>query len=210
MEAGQVVTHRPVRRRRFLWLALTALLAPPFAGPARAQQPQRLVLELDLSKTRVEFTLDAFLHTVHGTMKTDSGQIDIDPSTGQTAGRIVVDARSAETGNDGRDDKMHKEILESWKYPEIVFTPRQIQGALAPQGKSQVQLRGVINLHGGEQEIATPVDVQITGSEWSAETTFPVPYVKWGLKNPSTLFLRVKDTVNVTVRAAGRLSVAQP
>ena len=48
--------------------------------------------------------------------------------------------------------------------------------------------------------------MQITGNEWTAETTFSVPYVKWGLKNPSNLFLRVKDTVNLTVRAGGRLS----
>jgi len=81
--------------------------------PARAQQ---LTLELDPAKTRIEFTLDAFLHTVHGTMKLSQGNIEVDPGTGKAAGRFVADARSAETGNDGRDNKMHKEILESDKY----------------------------------------------------------------------------------------------
>lgn len=188
-------------------VSFCALSLPPV--PARAQQT---VFELDPAKTQIEFTLDAFLHTVHGTMKLTQGAVTIDPATGKTSGRIVVDARSANTGNDGRDNKMHKEVLESQKYPEITFTPVQIQGQLAPQGKSQVQLRGILGLHGKEQEIITPVDVQITGDQWTAETTFPVPYVKWGLKNPSTLFLRVKDTVNLTVHAAGRLSpaAAQP
>ena len=206
MEAGTIVTHR--RTCRFASFTLAALLAPILIPTAaRAQQ---MILELDPSKTRVEFTLDAFLHTVHGTMRLTQGKIEFDPATGMATGRMVVDARSAATANEGRDNKMHKEVLESQKYPEITFTPTQVQGSVASQGKSQVQLRGIIGLHGREQEITTPVDVQITGDEWTGETTFLVPYVKWGLKNPSTLFLRVKDTVSLTVRAAGRLSAAQP
>jgi polyisoprenoid-binding protein YceI len=200
--------YRPALRSRLLWLALIVLLALPF--PATRARAQQIVLELDPAQTHVEFTLDAFLHTVHGRMTVSQGKIAIDPATGQATGRIIVDARSAGTGNDGRDNRMHKDILESWKYTEITFTPAEIQGALALQGKSQVQLRGIINIHGREQEITVPVDVQITGNEWSGETTFPVPYVMWGLKNPSTFFLRVKDTVNLTVRATGRLSTAQP
>lgn len=203
------MTHRPERRSRSPWLALAALIALPLL-PARAHA-QQMVLELDPANTRVEFTLDAFLHTVHGTMKMAQGKIEVDPATGQAAGRVVVDARSAETGSDARNNKMHKDILESPTYPEVSFTPTQVQGQIAAQGQSHLQLHGIISLHGREQEITTAVEVRITGSEWSATTTFPVPYVKWGLKNPSTLFLRVKDTVNLTVHAAGRLpAAAQP
>jgi polyisoprenoid-binding protein YceI len=154
----------------------------------------------------VEFTLGATLHTVHGTLKLEQGRIEIDPA-GQCAGQVVVSALSAGTGNDGRDNKMHKEILESQKYPEITFTPTQVECPIAPQGNSRVQLRGTLSLHGREQEIVTPVEIQIAGEEWTGETTFPAPYVKWGLKNPSTFFLRVKDTVNLTVHAAGRLTL---
>jgi polyisoprenoid-binding protein YceI len=192
-----------IRFRTFL----PVLLLVSLALPARAQQ---IALELDPAKTQIEFTLDAFLHTVHGTMKLTQGAITIDPATGKAGGRFVVDARTANTANDGRDNKMHKDVLESQKYPEITFTPAQMQGALALQGKSQVQLRGMVGLHGREQEIVTPVDVQITGDQWSGETTFPVPYVKWGLKNPSNLFLRVKDTVILTIHASGRLTSSPP
>jgi polyisoprenoid-binding protein YceI len=181
-------------------LALT--LAPASASA------QQMVLELDPAKTQVEFTLDAVLHTVHGTFKMKPGKIEVDPATGKCSGRLVMDALSADTGNDGRDNKMHKDVLESKKYPEITFAPAQAQGQIAPQGTSRLQLRGTITLHGREQEITTPIEVQIAGNEWTADTTFPVPYVKWGLKNPSTLFLRVKDTVNLTVHAAGRLTIA--
>jgi polyisoprenoid-binding protein YceI len=189
-----------IRCRWLLLIALAACAAAP--APARAQQ---LVIELDPAKTQVQFTLDAFLHTVHGTFKLKQGRIEIDPATGQAGGRLVIDATSGNTDNDGRDNKMHKDVLESGKYPEITFAPTHVQGPIAPQGKSQVQLQGIIGLHGREQNITVQVGVQIAGNEWSGETNFPVPYVKWGLKNPSTLFLRVKDTVDLTVRAAGRL-----
>jgi polyisoprenoid-binding protein YceI len=198
---------RPGLRRLGLPVFVTLAF---MAAPARAQQSQHIVLEMDPAKTRVEFTLDAFLHTVHGTLRATQGRIEVDPETGNAGGTIVVDARSAATGNDGRDNKMHKEILESQKYPEIIFTPAQVRGPLAPEGRSNVQLRGTIALHGQEQEITAPVDVQIAGNEWSGETTFAVPYVQWGLKNPSTLFLRVKDAVNVTIHAAGTLSAGAP
>ena len=193
------------RRRPRLLLLAPAVLLGLAVLPARAQQ---MVLELDPAKTRVEFTLDAVLHTVHGTLKLKQGRMEIDPAAGHSSGRVVVDALSADTGNGGRDNKMHREILESQKYPEVIFTPTQVEGQIAPQGHSRVQLRGMLSLHGREVEVVTQVEVQIAGDEWTGETSFPVPYVKWGLKNPSTFFLRVKDTANLTVHAAGRLTLA--
>ena len=200
------MTRRGKLQSPFLSLAPAAIFVlATLPATARAQQ---ITFELDPAKTHVEFTLDAFLHTVHGTFQAKPGKIEVDPATGRCSGRVVVDARSADTANDGRDSKMHKDVLESQQYPEIVFTPARIQGQIAPQGASQLQLQGTITLHGRDQEISTPIEVQITGNEWTGDTTFPVPYVKWGLKNPSNLFLRVKDTVNLTVHAAGALMIA--
>lgn len=176
--------------------------------PAQARA-QQIMLELDPAQTSVSFTLDAFLHVVHGTMKLTAGHIAIDPASGTAMGAFTVDARSAETGNSGRDSRMHKEILESARYPEISFTPMSVQGRIAPQGVSRVQLRGLFRIHGHEETVTLPVDVQFSENNWSGETDFVVPYVKWGLKNPSNVFLRVKDSVTLTVKAAGRVP-AQP
>jgi len=48
--------------------------------------------------------------------------------------------------------------------------------------------------------------VQVTGDTATALVHFDVPYEEWGLKNPSTLFLRVGNTVQIDVHAAGTIT----
>jgi hypothetical protein len=48
----------------------------------------------------------------------------------------------------------------------------------------------------------------MTGPQVTAGAHFAVPYQKWGLKNPSTFILRVKDTVEIDVEATGHLAAA--
>jgi polyisoprenoid-binding protein YceI len=152
----------------------------------------------------VQFTLAASLHTVHGNFKLKRGTIRFDPATGKIGGEAVVDATSGESGSEGRDRRMHAQILESARYPEIVFTPDRVEGAVAPQGASQVEVHGVFRIHGAAHEVTLPVEVQMADGRPTARIHFTIPYVKWGLKNPSTLFLRVGDKVDIDVIAYTR------
>ena len=180
-----------------------ALLALQFAVPASAQQ---VSLELDPAQTTVHFTLKTSLHTVHGTFRLKSGKVTFDPPTGKVAGLLVVDATSGESGNSGRDAKMHKEILESRTYSEITFAPLEAEGLVQPEGDSQVQVKGTFRLHGRDHEMVIPVSVRISGSELTLDTNFSIPYLSWGLRNPSTFILRASDTVQVSVHARGPLT----
>jgi hypothetical protein len=49
------------------------------------------------------------------------------------------------------------------------------------------------------------VKADIDGNRLMATADFDVPYVKWGLRNPSTLFLRVNDTVPIQIDAVGEV-----
>jgi len=170
---------------------------------------QESVFTLDPSKSSIEFTLGASLHTVHGTFKLKRGEIHFDPAKGTATGAIVVDALSGESGNEGRDKKMHQEILDSPKFSEIVFVPSRIQGTIAPQGTSHVTVSGVMKLHGQDHDMALAFAVQPgTPGQAQAISKFSVPYVKWGLKNPSTFLLRVTDSVDIDVHASGQLTLA--
>ena len=180
----------------------TALFVLVLAGRSQAQE---LFLVLDPAQTRIDFTLGDVLHTVHGAFKLKHGAVHVDPATGAATGLVVVDATSGDSGNGGRDRKMHKDILESQKYPEIAITPVRIQGQLAREGASQIELQGLFKIHGTEHEITMKVAVQIEGDRLTAVIQFVVPYAQWGMKNPSTFIFRVSDKVDIDIHAAGRL-----
>jgi polyisoprenoid-binding protein YceI len=72
------------------------------------------------------------------------------PSNGAAGGPVVVDVTSGDTGNTGRDRKIHQEILESQRYPEIIFTPSRMSGKVEPEGDSKVQVDGIVRLHGSD------------------------------------------------------------
>jgi polyisoprenoid-binding protein YceI len=185
---------------------VAALVAFGVSGVAAAQGTS---YQLDPSQTTVKFTLGDVLHTVHGTFRLKRGALQLEPDSGKLSGEIVVDATSGESGSGMRDRKMHKEVLESEQYPEIAFRPDRIEGPITSQGKSAVKVHGMFSIHGVDREIMVPAEVEISADHWTATVHFTIPYAKWGMKNPSTLFLRVNDTVEIDLAASGSV-VANP
>jgi polyisoprenoid-binding protein YceI len=171
---------------------------------------QKSAVNLDPAQTTIEFTLDTTLHAVHGTFKLKSGHISFDAATGKASGAIVVDATSGDSDNESRDKKMHQQILESQKYPEIVFTPQRVKGAVNPQGVSQVEVSGVFRVHGQDHDITLTFAVQPpAGDKIQASTHFSVPYAQWGIKSASTFLLHASDTVEIEVHASGQFIPAR-
>lgn len=156
------------------------------------------VLELDPAQTHVDFTLSDVLHTVHGSFKLTRGTVRYDFATGQASGEILIDARSGNSGSEGRDKRMHKNILESDRYPEISFRPDRVTGTL-----SKASVHGQFRIHGKDHEMTLTIETVPAGGRLNIHTQFAIPYVDWGMRNPSTLFLRVGDTVNIDVHAVG-------
>ncbi len=181
--------------RLFVPLCVSALLLA--AGETLPSQPRSIAI--DPAQTKVEFTLASLLHTVHGDFHLKRGTLSFDPRSGKASGELVVDATSGESGSPARDKRMHAAILESAQYPEIAFRPDRVDGKVAPEGKSQVQLHGLFTIHGVAHEILFPATVDAAGGQYTVAGTFEVPYVRWGMKNPSTLLLRVSDKVEITI-----------
>jgi polyisoprenoid-binding protein YceI len=105
---------------------------------------------------------------------------------------------------------MHADILESAKYPEIVFRPDRVEGNVAPEGKSEVQFHGTFTIHGAPHEITIPATVEAAAGLYNITATFVVPYVKWGMKNPSNFILRVNQTVDIHIHAVAHVPEARP
>lgn len=194
----------PLVTRRTVGLAAVVLALAGAAAPGTAAAAE-LDLTLDPAATEVTFQVGATGHDVHGHLVLQAGAIHFDPETGAASGEIRVDAASAETGNGSRDRTLHEEVLESESFPLFVFRAQRVSGELAREGESEIELHGQLDVHGAVHPVSLPATVKVEGERLTAQTSFPVPYVEWGMKNPGFLFLKVAPVVTVTVDAAGSL-----
>lgn len=198
------------KRNQMVWLWKCALASAAIMVASTTAVGQDTILRLDPQHTTVQYVLSDVLHAVHGTFQLKQGRLQLNSASGHVSGEIVVDAKSGESGTAMRDRKMHREVLESDRYPEITFRPANIEGVVGPEGKSSVQLHGIFSIHGADHELTAPAEVEMTSDHWTATVHFSVPYVQWGMKNPSNLFLRVSSSVDIVLTATGSKNVAKP
>jgi polyisoprenoid-binding protein YceI len=145
------------------------------------------------------------LHTVHGTFQIQQGDITFNPATGQANGSIIVDALSGKSGNSIRDRRMANDELKAPDYKTIAFAPARFTGTFNPAGDSTLQVHGIFTLLGTPHEIDVPMQVQVNGDKIHAVGSFTVPYVQWGLKDPSSLMIHVNKEVHVDLDLSGTL-----
>jgi polyisoprenoid-binding protein YceI len=122
------------------------------------------------------------------------------------AGSVVVLAGSGKTGNDSRDKKMNKDILKVEQYATVSFEPKTYTGTIALSGDSNIQVTGIFTLLGTPHQITVPILVHLEGTTATGTAHFVVPYIQWGLKNPSFLIWKADDDVAIDLSLAGRLS----
>ena len=179
--------------------ALAVLLAPV----AFAQQ-QTFVANPDASE--VKMTLKTTREVVNGTFHIQSGSLEFDRSAAKISGSVVVLAGSGKTGNGSRDKKMNKDILEVEQHATVSFEPKSYAGAIAPSGDSTIQVTGIFTLLGTPHEITIPILVHLEGTTATTKAHFVVPYIQWGLKDPSFLVWKADKDVAIDLSLAGRLS----
>jgi len=192
-----------LRQTGVAWLV--AAFLPLVVGERAAAAEQILVL--DPAATKISFTLGATLHTVDGSVPLSRGTLRFDPAGGAASGEVVLDAQAAQTGNTSRDAKMHQDVLESERFPTIVFRADELELLSRAETSARVRLRGTLELHGQSLPLVLPATLTEHGDRLEILSTFRVPYVEWGLRDPSNFLLRVNRFVDVTVSAEGRLGV---
>ncbi len=190
-------------------LVITLLVLSALPQHAAPRVPASdVVFALDVAQSKVHWSLGTTFHTVHGSFALKKGTLRLDPATGKASGEIIVDAASGKSGNDSRDKKMHKEVLESGRYAEVIFRPDRVEGRIAPQGTSTVQVHGILVLHGSEHELTVPVQAELAADHWTGNAKFSVPFTDWGLKSPSTFFNKVSHEVEIDLELQGSLQSA--
>jgi len=198
-------------RRAWIWLFLASITACAWAEtppPAVETSPGEVTLQLDARQSKLQWTLGSTLHTVHGTFLLKRGAVKFDPASGTASGEFVADATSGESGNESRDKKMHREILESGRYSELIFRPNRIEGRVLAEGSSHLEVRGTFLLHGSQHELTVPVEAELDGKSWKGSARFSVPYLQWGLKSPNTFLLKADPAVEILLELSGTLERA--
>jgi polyisoprenoid-binding protein YceI len=175
-------------------------------GSAGAQStPSKLTLHFDPAGTRIYWTLKDVLHVVHGTFQLKGGMMTLDESTGEADGEIIVETATGESGNGSRDRRMKEDVLESKKYPEAIFHPLKVTGAVRAGQTQTITVEGTFTIHGADHPLFLQVKTTRNGNALTAKTSFVVPYVDWGMKDPSTMMLRVAKDVKIDIDAQASL-----
>jgi polyisoprenoid-binding protein YceI len=185
--------------KSFLVIALALIFAP-----AALAQHQTFVVNPDACE--VKMTLKTTHELVNGTFHIQSGSIEFDRRAQTISGSVVVAAGSGKTGNDSRDKKMNKDILKVDQYTTVSFAPKTYTGTIAPSGDSTIQVSGVFTLIGIAHDLTIPMQIHMDGSKAMARAQFVVPYVQWGLKNPSFLIWKAENDVEMDVNLVGQIS----
>jgi len=198
--------RRRTNRALLAGLALAIAFVIGYRVSADATEARVGILELDPSKTMVEFKLEGSLHTTHGTFRLKRGTIKANEATGATQGEIVIDAASGKSGDILRDNEMRDSVLEAAAWPEITFDPRYLDGQLDAHGDFYAKLHGVLTLHGAHHDVVIESHGRLDGDRLIATGHLSIPYVKWGLKDPSILFLTVAKKVEIDIATAGHVT----
>jgi polyisoprenoid-binding protein YceI len=170
---------------------------------------QQQTFTINPAASSIGFALTGSGHEVHGTFHVTGGAIQYDGNAPKMSGSVVVSAGSGDSGDKGRDKNMHEKVLEIDRFADITFQPQSYSGTIAPSGDSAIQVSGVFTLHGTPHDLTVPMQVHIDGQNVTAKGSFVVPYVKWGLKDPSIFVLKVAKEVHIDLNLAGTESPAK-
>jgi polyisoprenoid-binding protein YceI len=158
--------------------------------------------------SQVAFALGGSGHHVNGTFHVQSGSIDFDRSAKTISGSVVVAAGSGDSGDKGRDKNMNSSVLDVAHFADVTFVPKSYQGAIAPTGDSTIQVTGVFTVHGTAHDLTVPMQIRIDGANLTAKGSFTVPYVQWGLKDPSVFILKVAKEVGIDLTLVGKVTAS--
>jgi len=165
----------------WIWLLLTA------AAPALAEGVR--------GSLRISFTGTSTLHDFEGT----AGSVAVSLSQGANgawSADVSVPVAEMKTGNGWRDESM-REMLGAAQHP-------QIRGRFRDLDADRVRSSGVLPFVLQIRTVERPVQAAVqnwrqTEREASFDASFDLSLESFQLEAPRTLFLRVGDTVRVTV-----------
>jgi polyisoprenoid-binding protein YceI len=196
-----------VKRKTVLCCLIAAFALAAGANSFAAQEegpPRPLHYRLEVAGSMLRWELPSTFGTVKGTAPAFRGTLDVTPlSSGawDVRSRIVVPAAGMKTENRRRDRRM-RAILETDRYPEIVFELSHFTGDLSARKPGQtfsVEVAGDLTVHGRTAKVQLPVDVYVFADRVELAGSFPLYWKEYGLAHPS-IVARVREPMLVVFR----------
>jgi polyisoprenoid-binding protein YceI len=97
------------------------------------------------------------------------------------------------------DKEIREIVLETSKYPEIIFKSTQVTAQLN-SGQFEARIEGDLTLHGVTRGIVVPAQVTLNGNDLHAKGTFEINRSDYNVKATSALHgtIRVRDKLKFT------------
>ena len=176
------------------------------AASALAQERFGIHYKIVAEGSDLRWDLPATLHTVRGVAPRLSGTVDATPGgrgEWKIRSRIVVPAAAMTTGNESRDKKMRQKVLETERFPEIVFEARHVASDLSRFPRDEhftVEVTGDLTVHGKPVSMRLPVDVFVRPDHVVLQGSFPLAWKQFGLADPSFGLIKVREPLKVRFR----------
>jgi polyisoprenoid-binding protein YceI len=158
--------------------------------------------------------LSSFGHSPTFSIRNFEGELDFSPDALSAASlRLSVKADSLEVTDDIKssdrqemESTMNKSVLESAKYPEIVFATTSVAATQLGEGRYQANLNGNLTLHGMTRPVTIPTQVTLLGDMLRAGGAFSLMQTNFGINLVSVAggTLKLKDELKVSFDIVAR------
>ncbi len=191
---------------------------PQAAQVAAAPAGDRYVITPMISRFTVKVTatglLSAFGHSPTIQIRDLNGEILFGPQAVEQASLHLVVRADSLTVADNISDKdrreiesqMREQVLETSKYPEIVYDSHSVTVKSTADTQSDVVLIGQLTLHGVTRPQKVPARIMVTGDLLRAFGEFSLRQSDYNIKPVSAVGggLKVKDEVTFSFDIAAR------
>jgi len=142
------------------------------------------------------------------------GQILVDPEAIERSSvRLVIQAASLGVADDIREKDreeinraMHKEVLESESYPEIVYECANVSAEKTGEGQYQITLAGELTLHGVQRSQPVAARVALSGDMLRATGEFSLRQSDYEIRPVSAAggTIKLKDELKFSFDISAR------
>lgn len=182
---------------------------------AAAAAPQTFQIVPGFAKNLVRFHSEATVEAFDGTTRKVSGTVAVDPANpaAGASAAFQVDMASLDTGMSLRNRHMRENHLHTEQYPQSAFVLKSLSGvppAFTPDAVMRMTAVGDFTLRGVTRSRTLPVEVtwhpdaratslKKAGPALHLVCRFDVALADHGIPRPEFLFMKVAETMQVTL-----------